>query len=253
MKRNERVAAFFDLDGTLIGEPALERRYFSDLRKRGAIPSANYLRWLSRAVRLAPRGLPMMRHANKMYLRGLCGDDTDGCGGQPGIALPHFFPEGVKQVAWHARQGHAIVLVSGTLAPLAQEMALALVVRLAVRGVTASVAACATRLEEKDGRWTGNVVGEAMFGEAKGRAVHGLARDQGFALDRCYAYGDCLSDRWMLEAVGRPCVVNPSEELGRLARRRDWAVLVWRERDDSERSRRAEQPDEMLTDPGTRA
>jgi HAD superfamily hydrolase (TIGR01490 family) len=143
------------------------------------------------------------------------------------MAAPRFFPEGVDQVAWHARQGHAIVLVSGTLSPLAQEMALALTLRLAVRGIGASMAVCATRLEETDGRWTGRIVGDAMFGEAKGRAVRRLAKEEGFELARCYAYGDSASDRAMLEAVGRPCVVNPVGAMERLARKREWAVLAW--------------------------
>src|SRR5712672_259746 len=231
-----RIAAFFDLDGTLIAEPSVERRFFANLQERRAIPTRNYLSWLARAVWLAPRGTEMMWHANKMYLRGLC---ANGGGpvdygqlprrglGQAEMAAPRFFPEGVNQVAWHARQGHAIVLVSGTLAPLAQEMALALTLRLAVRGIGASVAVCATRLEENDGRWTGRIVGEAMFGEAKGRAVRRLAKEEGFELARCYAYGDSASDRAMLEAVGRPCVVNPLGEMEKLARKREWAVLAW--------------------------
>jgi HAD superfamily hydrolase (TIGR01490 family) len=223
-----RIAAFFDLDGTLIAEPSVEWRFFWNLRQRRAISLGNYLRWLARAVWLAPRGIEMMGHANKMYLRGVCASDDESpkCG-PPKMDVPRFFPEGVNQVAWHARQGHAIVLVSGTLAPLAQEMALALTVRLAIRGIGASVTVCATRLEEKDGRWTGRIVGDAMFGEAKGRAVRRLATEEGFELARCYAYGDSISDRSMLEAVGRPCVVNPLREMEKLARRREWAVLAW--------------------------
>jgi phosphoserine phosphatase len=108
-------------------------------------------------------------------------------------------------------------------------MALALVVRLAVRGIAASVAVCATRLEENDGQWTGRIVGDAMFGEAKERAVRRLAGEKGFELAQCYAYGDCISDRWMLEAVGRPAAVNPSRRLETLARRKRWPVLTWAE------------------------
>ena len=227
-----RVAAFFDLDGTLIARPSLERLFFSELRRRRAIPMTSYLSWLARAVRLAPRGIQMMTYANKMYLRGVSVRDAQEGRErqrQPEMAVPRFLPEGVDQVAWHAQQGHAVVMVSGTLAPLAQEMALALVVRLAVRGIAASVAVCATRLEENDGQWTGRIVGDAMFGEAKERAVRRLAGEKGFELAQCYAYGDCISDRWMLEAVGRPAAVNPSRRLETLARRKRWPVLTWAE------------------------
>jgi HAD superfamily hydrolase (TIGR01490 family) len=226
-----RIAAFFDLDGTLIAPPSLELRFFAHMRRRRAIPAGNYFLWLARAAWLAPRGLEAMRHANKMYLRGVRNDRSESYGeGQPEMAVPRFVPEGVDQVAWHARQGHAIVLVSGTLAPLAQEMALALVVRLAVRQINASIAVCATRLEEKTGRWTGRIAGDAIWGKAKARAVREMAACKGFALDGCYAYGNSVADRWMLEVVGQPAAVNPSWRMESLARRRDWAVLTWTEK-----------------------
>jgi HAD superfamily hydrolase (TIGR01490 family) len=225
--KNGRVAAFFDLDGTLVGGPSMERRFFDELRRQGTIPARNYFLWLARAAWLMPYGIQMMRHANKMYLCGVCKENC----GQPEMAVPRFFPEGVDQVAWHARQGHAIFLVSGTLTPLAQEMALALVIRLAVREIAASVEVCATRLEESDGGWTGRIVGDAMFGEAKARGVQRLAAEKGFDLARCYAYGDRFSDRWMLEAVGRAVVVNPSARMEKLARRRGWAVVAWLEKE----------------------
>jgi HAD superfamily hydrolase (TIGR01490 family) len=225
------VAAFFDLDGTLIPGPSLEKRFFADLRCRRAFPVRNYLLWLARAARLAPRGIQTMRHANKMYLRGVRRDGSEFSDAeQINRAVPRFFPAAIDQVAWHAKQGHAIVLVSGTLAPLAEEMGLALVLRLAVRGIEASVGACATRLEENEGRWTGRIIGEAMFGESKARAVRRIAAEGGFDLSQCYAYGDCINDRWMLEAVGRPTAVNPSQDMERLAGRRGWPVLMWAER-----------------------
>src|SRR5260370_37413912 len=96
--------------------------------------------------------------------------------------------------------------------------------RLAVRGVAATVAVCATRLEEREGRWTGRIAGEAMFGEAKGRAVRRLARERGFCVERCYAYGDSLSDRWMLETVGRGAVGDSSWHGARVARAKKCVV-----------------------------
>ena len=96
-----RIAAFFDLDGTLIAEPSAEWRFFANLRQRRAIPMRNYLLWLVRALWLAPRGLEMVRHANKMYLRGLSanGGGSPDYGqlprrgsGQAEMDVPRFFP-----------------------------------------------------------------------------------------------------------------------------------------------------------------
>lgn len=130
-------------------------------------------------------------------------------------------------MAWHAKQGHAIVLVSGTLEPLASAAALALVLRLAAGGITTSIAVCATRLEEADGMWTGRVLGEAMFGEAKAGAVKKLAEEMQLDLPRCFAYGDTANDRWLLAAVGKPAAVNSSRTLARIAQGRSWPVLYW--------------------------
>jgi phosphoserine phosphatase len=121
------------------------------------------------------------------------------------------------------------VLVSGTLEPLASAAALALVLRLAVNGITSSIGVCATRLEEVDGMWTGRVVGEAMFGKAKARVLEKLAEETRLDLSQCYAYGDRANDQWLLAAVGKPAAVNPSRKLERIAREQGWPVLHWEE------------------------
>jgi phosphoserine phosphatase len=66
-----------------------------------------------------------------------------------------------------------------------------------------------------------------MFGEAKARAVRRVATEENLDLQRCFAYGDSVSDRWMLEKVGKPAAVNPSNDLARIVRRNDWPVLRW--------------------------
>jgi HAD superfamily hydrolase (TIGR01490 family) len=227
-----RVAAFFDIDGTLLPEPSLERRVLASLRHAGAISLQNYLRWLLRSIRLAPDGSSAIAFANKMHLRGLTPDSLRGIGASFRDASkepmsPPFFPAALAQAAWHAELGHSLVLVSGTLAPLAHLVAAALAVRLAARNAVPHIAVCATRLEEIAGRYTGEIVGEALFGPAKARAMHQIAAAERLELQRCYAYANTHSDRWMLAAVGRPAVVNPTRELQRIARLNDWPILHW--------------------------
>ena len=158
-----QVAAFFDVDGTILARPSLERRFFAMLRYQRAIPARNYLLWVAQAIRLAPRGFAPIAHANKMYLRGVRADAFFSGGGTTDPETPtlrrcsslaplrDFFPPAMERIAWHAAQEHAVVLVTGTLAPLAHEVALALVLRLAVRGPI-GVARSAQPLARK---WTG--------------------------------------------------------------------------------------------------
>ena len=241
-----RVAAFFDLDGTLMARPSMEKRFFKMLRYRRLVGIRNYFWWLLEAVRLAPRGVNQIMHANKMYLWGVrvdeacCGTDIRarlrarnkaGKNGerrrQARMPVPPFYPEAIERVMWHAERGHGIVLVSGTLEPLAKKAALDLEEELAWRGINASIEICATRLETIEGRWTGRIIGEAMCGEEKTCAIRRFAAASEIELSRCFAYGDSANDRWMLEAVGRPTAVNPSSDLARIAARNGWPILRW--------------------------
>jgi HAD superfamily hydrolase (TIGR01490 family) len=247
------VVAFFDLDGTLVALPSLERRLFRTLRYRKAIPAKNYFLWLTEAARLLPRGISAILQANKMYLRGVHIIDERGerdgsvsswhkdghqAEGQasapprrnPRWPVPPFFAQGIERVAWHAKEGHEIVLISGTLEPLGQEAARAMEAELAARGITVTIRVLATRLEAIDGRWTGRVLGEAMFGEAKAHAAKRLAAEMRLDLERCFAYGDSLHDQFMMGGVGRPVAVNPSKDLASVARARGWPILNWEER-----------------------
>jgi HAD superfamily phosphoserine phosphatase-like hydrolase len=219
---HSRVAAFFDLDGTMLPLPSLERRLIAELRARGAMPIGNYFRWLAAAVRLAPLGIVKMAHSNKMHVRGIRAGAIDG------RHFP-FFPAAMQRIEWHLAQGHAIVLVSGTLEILARQAALALMLRFAARNVPATIRVVATRVQQVDERYTGKIEGEAAYGEAKARAMQRVAAENDFDLVRSYAYGDSSSDRWMLGAVGKPAAVNPSVELRRIAELRHWPVFVWAE------------------------
>jgi phosphoserine phosphatase len=98
---------------------------------------------------------------------------------------------------------------------------------LAKRNLVPEIHVCATRLEEKDERWTGRVLGQPMFGEAKAIAVWWYAKKWKLKLSECSAYGDGALDRWMLASVGKPVAVNPDSGLRRTARRRRWEIVNW--------------------------
>jgi len=220
-----KIAAFSDLDGTMVAGPSLERTFFRMLCCRGGIPVKNYFLWFREALRLARRGIRVNRYLNKMHLRGVAIETTKY--EASGIS---FLAAAVDRVAWHVKQGHKIVLVSGTLEILAHKAAEQLEAKMKARGLAAEIHLCATRLEEREGKWTGRVIGAAMYGEAKAEAVRRLAEKGMLDLTKCYAYGDSAMDRWMLAAVGRPVAVNPSKELLRIAQRRNWQTVLWEKR-----------------------
>jgi HAD superfamily hydrolase (TIGR01490 family) len=223
-----RVAAFFDIDGTLVPRPSLERRLVRLLLWRRELRLASGLRWVLEAARLAcqgglaPQGASVIWNGNKMHLRGVR-SSVDGLR----FLLPRFFPQAVERAAQHAAAGHDIVLVSGTLEPLARMLGAALEAELRRLGCTSRVHICATQLEQSGGAWTGRVLGLPMTGKAKGQAGLRLARERGYDLLSSYVYADSASDRWLLAAVGHPAAVNPARRLARIARARGWPVLRW--------------------------
>jgi len=218
-------AAFFDVDGTLVGKPSLERRFFRALRHEGKISLRNYYAWLTEAARLAPNGPTYVLQGNKAYLRGI---RSTGLRANRVACDEPLFPEAVECVARHAANGERIVLVTGTLEFLAGEIAQQLRTELLKRNSFPEIHVWATRVEEKEGRWTGRIVGQPMFGKAKAIAVWWLAGEWKLNLAECSAYGDSALDQWMLASVGKPVAVNPDANLRRVAQRPLWRIVEWR-------------------------
>lgn len=219
MTAPERIAAFFDVDGTLLPAPSLEWRWIGFLLGRDEISSGNVGRWLLHFARTLlgdPRGAI---DANKFYLAGL-GESavTDWENTLQPDLLP-FHAGGIERLAWHAAQQHRVFLLTGTIAPLA---------RVVARRLPGRVEVCATELEVCGGYWTGRLAGKHLSGAQKAHAVFCLSRRYGLDLESSYAYGDQLADLPMLEAVGNPVAVNPSARLNRVAEQRDWQILQWR-------------------------
>lgn len=232
-EKNGAIAAFFDLDGTLAPLPSLERRFLRMLRTRHEIPFRNYFLWLCELMRRRPRGIWAVAHTNKLYLKDVrsspaSATPSNGAPRDRRWPVPRFFAEAMERVAWHARQGHALVIVSGTLELLANVAAQELEGQLRARGLMAKFHVCATRVEEVYGRWTGKIVGEAIVGEAKASAAKKLAREMLWDLSQCYAYGDSNNDQALLACVGKPTAVNPTGRLASLARERGWITLDWK-------------------------
>ncbi len=217
-----RAAAFFDLDGTLIPEPSLEKRLFFALRQHDKIPLTNYLRWTAEALRLLPHGLLTVQHNNKRYLTGIARDLLFRY-----MDSISFFEEGIARILWHARQGHEIVLVTGTLHDLAQLAASALECELELRGIQLPLQICATRLGEIRGQWTGRLDGEVICGPAKARATQAFAQRYQLDLRDCHAYGNSLLDRAFLSSVGHAHAVNPGRALATVANENDWPIWHW--------------------------
>jgi HAD superfamily hydrolase (TIGR01490 family) len=225
-----QVAAFFDLDGTLLPPPSLEWRFIAWLAARDAIDGGHLAGWLGHFARNIWHDPYAATFENKLHLGGL--RESLAADWESSLAPDalRFLAFGADRIAWHHALEHRVFLVSGTLGPLA---------RAAARRLPGAIEACASELEERGGRWTGRLAGEHMRGEAKARAIRRLAARHDLDLGECYAYGNSLADLPMLEAVGHPVAVNPEVGLervvcsdGAIGNRggvpRDWRICKWK-------------------------
>jgi HAD superfamily hydrolase (TIGR01490 family) len=216
------VAAFFDLDKTLISRSST-LAFAPSFYRHGLITGGQ-------AVRGALAQLTfMLRGADQSQMERIKNQVARACRGWPAERVteivttclsetigPIVYAEARRLLEAHRRAGRDVIIVSTA----GQEMVGPIGAMLGATGFIA------TRMRLADGRYTGEVEFYA-YGEAKARRIRELARERGYDLAACFAYSDSVTDLPMLEAVGHPHAVNPDRELRKVARERGWPVLAF--------------------------
>lgn len=220
--QSKRIAAFFDLDKTLIAKSstlAFSRPFFDQgLLNRRAVLKSSYAQFLFLLSGADADQMDRMR----TYITDMCaGWDVEQIRGivdetLHDIVTPLVFAEAKELIAEHAGLGHEIVVVSASgeevVAPIAEAL-----------GADHSAS---TRMEIRDGKYTGRVA-FYCHGPGKVEAMRSLAEQHGYDMSLCHAYSDSSTDLPMLEAVGKPAVVNPDRPLRRTATERGWPMLTF--------------------------
>lgn len=213
-----RVAAFFDFDGTLIDGYSVAEFYKHRLFK-GEIG----VKEASLLLRMRVRGLDsdadFTEFATEGFLAwaGKAEADMVALGEQLFVKriAGSLFPQAWQLVDAHRRMGHTVVIASSATRYQVQPMAHAL-------GIDHLLC---TELEVRDGLLTGRMAGTPPYGEGKAEAVRRFAKRHRSNLARSYAYANGNEDVAFLKVVGQPRVVNPHEQLARVAAELDWPVL----------------------------
>lgn len=214
-----RVAAFFDVDNTLLPGEASEVRFFRWLWRRRHIgwPEA----WAS--ICWWGRHFPSLSlhplRERKLYLAGKPSQVIEPLGEEfcREALCPRVSPAAMRQMETHRQAGHAIILLTGTLDFLVDPIASSLEVDRYY----------AARLEHREGVYTGRLRDPLPYGEGKYLLMQQLGQEWGLDLGACYAYGDSPGDYETLRAVGHPTVVNPIRGMARIARHHGWPVVSW--------------------------
>jgi HAD superfamily hydrolase (TIGR01490 family) len=222
---DDKAAAFFDLDNTVMQGAALFH-FGRGLYKRKFFETRDLAKfaWQQAWFRLAgvedPEHMQEARDSALSIVKGHRVAELQSIGEEiyDEYMAERIWP-GTRALAQaHLDAGQKVWLV--TAAPV--EIATVIARRLGLTGALGTVA------ESVDGVYTGKLVGEPLHGPAKAEAVRALAAAEGLDLTRCAAYSDSHNDIPMLSLVGHPYAINPDTKLRKHARTLDWRLRDYR-------------------------
>ncbi|MFE1851604.1 HAD family hydrolase [Streptomyces sp. NPDC059489] len=222
---DDKAAAFFDLDNTVMQGAALFH-FGRGLYKRKFFETRDLAKfaWQQAWFRLAgvedPEHMQDARDSALSIVKGHRVSELMSIGEEiyDEYMAERIWP-GTRALAQaHLDAGQKVWLV--TAAPV--EIATVIARRLGLTGALGTVA------ESVDGVYTGKLVGEPLHGPAKAEAVRALATAEGLDLSRCAAYSDSHNDIPMLSLVGHPYAINPDTKLRKHARAQDWRLRDYR-------------------------
>ncbi len=215
--RGARVAAFFDLDQTLLAGFSATS-FFRERLLSGRMAPREIAESLLGGLSFAAgrTGFSGFMAASTAAYRGVAESMLQEIGEE--VFEKHLatqiYPEARALVEAHRQRGHTVAIVSSATRyqaePLARDMG--------IRHVLC------TELEVEDGVFTGRVVHPTCYGEGKAIAGRTLAAELGLDLERSYFYTDSAEDLPLLEAVGNPHPLNPDSRLAQIAKERQWPV-----------------------------
>ena len=211
------IGAFFDFDGTIIsGYSAIA--FFKEQLKRGHMSPRDVVELISvmASFGIGILGFPALMLAASQFLRGVREDSYAAFGEE--VFRSHIarqiYPETRAMVKAHLQKGHTVAIISS---------ATPYQVEPAARDLDIENVLC-TYLQVENGEFTGAVVRPICFGPGKVLAAESLSEKYGADLDKSFFYSDSTDDIELLERVGNPRPLNPSNRLRAISERRGWPV-----------------------------
>jgi len=137
------------------------------------------------------------------------------------IITEHVLPternEVIARLRDHQSNGDVILLVSGWLMPSLKLLG----VHYKVDGVVG------TKLEKKDGRYTGRIIPPVITGADKDFYARKFFSNKNLEIDwdASHAYADSITDTALFNMVGHPVAVNPDDKLLLLAQSKGWEII----------------------------
>lgn len=221
MGETSEVAAYFDLDGTLLN--ASSEKTLTGLlarRRPWRIPHATVAWTLGTTFGLLTGKAPYDALRNRGHLSLASWRVLEQYSNEVATStLKAKVSQGAwERLEWHRKQGHRLVLVTATVAPMAEAMA-------RVLGMD-EVYGCGPNL--RTGWLSGSERGWSVP-RRKGKVpiVQQDAAEHGHDLSKCYGYGNTLADSWFMQICGHAIAVNPESSLEKHANQHSWDIVYW--------------------------
>ncbi|MGH3307946.1 MAG: HAD-IB family hydrolase, partial [Nocardioides sp.] len=216
------VAAFFDMDGTLLSSNVIETFLWMRLRE---LSGGQRFAELGRIAARVPGLVRAERKERSAFLRSVYREyagarlaDLDAVADAEltDHVLSRLAPAAVRRIREHRAAGHRTVLITGAIRPLTRPLL----------PLFDHIEAADLAVDER-GVCTGHLEASPLVGESRAAWMRQWSADNGIDLARSYGYADSHSDLPLLEAVGQPVSVRPDVSLFRHARRRRWPIVDW--------------------------
>ena len=224
-EEGSHIAAFFDLDRTLIDDFSAKK--FMQTRLLSGKSSTKEILAQFAAILLYSSGnrdFDLLTKITGQGIRGLKETEFAELGEE--VYLKHLagaiYPESRALVGSHLAQGHKVVIVSAAtpyqVIPVARD--------LGVEDIFC------TQMEVVDGIFTGEVE-EMCWGEGKSKAALEFAEKHKIDMSKSYFYTDSMEDYPLLEIVGNPIAINPDKELSQMAFENNWPIRRFEQNKDA--------------------
>jgi HAD superfamily hydrolase (TIGR01490 family) len=215
------VAAVFDVDRTLVPVTTTERIFLRYLFRNRYLGIGAAVRTAFYILRQIPRTSPFetIRRA-RVYLVGQPYEKMRTLARRcfESDIKPRLSQAGLEAIREHKKQGHAIVLLSGSLDFLLEPL----------KEYVGADHLIAAHMEVRDGKLTGQIVGDFPYGGYKAVLINHFAQEHGLDFSRSYAYADHHTDHEVLRLFGNPVVINPRSKMQEIATREGWPVKEFR-------------------------
>lgn len=131
----------------------------------------------------------------------------------------YIFRKSFDLIKQHKEEGRKTLIVSNSIEYISEVIAEFL-------GIDYFIG---TKLETKEGKFTGKIKGDIIYGKNKIPAINEFVKENNLSLVGSWGYSDHHSDLPFLGMVDNPVVVNPTKKLLEKAKGLNWPILTFEE------------------------